>query len=91
MTLWRYFLQIVFMLFQVWEGFVEGQEEEKAAAAGAKSTDAKSSAVSFHGCHQRRLLVILQCALLFIQKLDNIVPAGGILMYCFFVYLGSCD
>jgi hypothetical protein len=52
MTLWRYFLQIVFMLFQVWEGFVEGQEEEKAAAAGAKSTDAKSSAVSFHGCHQ---------------------------------------
>lgn len=38
---------------------MEGQEEEKAAAAGAKSTDAKSSTVSFHGCHQRRLLVIL--------------------------------
>lgn len=80
MTLWRYFLQFVFMLFQVWEGFVEGQEEEKAAAAGAKSTDAKSSAVSFHGCHQRRRIVILLCALLFIQKLDNIVPAGGIIL-----------
>lgn len=63
---------------------MEGQEEEKAAAAGAKSTDAKSSTVSFHGCHQRRLLVILKCALLYIQKLDNVVPAGGILMHSFF-------
>lgn len=69
---------------------MEGQEEEKAAAAGAKSTDAKSSSVSFHCCHQRRLSVILQCPFLYIQKLYTIVPAGGVLMMVF-VYLGSCD
>lgn len=32
---------------QVWEGFVEGQEEaNKAAAAGAKAADAKAIPVS---------------------------------------------